>query len=119
MKLAIVPLIIFAMALITLIAVAQETSGTLAGQVLGLSGEELSKAPIEAKNVDSGQVFKTSSSVNGSYLIADLPAGKYEISSPVAGFERKQATYAPEKLHESIFTLLKSVSRLALWATMT
>jgi len=94
MNLAIVPRIIFAMLLITVMscfALAQEKRGTLAGHAIGLSGEELSKAPIEAKNVDSGQVFKTSSSVNGSYLIADLPEGKYEISSPVAGFERKQA----------------------------
>jgi len=94
MKLAIAPLIIFAMALIAArssFAAAQEKTGTLAGQVLGLSGEQLPKAPIEAKNVDSGQVFKTSSSVNGSYFIEEVPEGKYEVSSPIAGFERKQA----------------------------
>jgi len=48
MKLAIAPLIIFAMAVIVAIssfAAAQEKSGTLAGEVLGLSGEQLPRAP--------------------------------------------------------------------------
>src|SRR5215471_13156601 len=72
-------------------AVAQDSRGTITGHVLGLSGETVSRAPIEAKNMSSGQLFKTTSSSNGSYSIPDLPAGKYELSSPVAGFERKQA----------------------------
>ena len=70
------------------IVVSQQNSGGVAGQVIGLSGEELSEAPIQAKSVESGQTFKTSSSVNGSYAFTNLPPGKYEISSPVAGFER-------------------------------
>ena len=73
----------------TLTAVGQLNSGAVAGQVIGLSGEEISGAPIQAKSVESGQTFKTASSVNGSYSFTDLPFGKYEISSPVAGFERR------------------------------
>lgn len=72
----------------SLTVVSLQNSGGVAGQVIGLSGEELSRAPIQAKRVESGQTFKTSSSVNGSYAFTNLPPGKYEISSPVAGFER-------------------------------
>jgi carboxypeptidase family protein len=71
-------------------AVGQQTFGRLVGQVIGLSGEEVSKAPIEAKSVESGEIFKTFSAANGSYSFTELPARKYEISSPVAGFERKE-----------------------------
>jgi Carboxypeptidase regulatory-like domain len=71
-------------------ASAQVRQGTIAGQVIGLSGEEVSRAPIEAKSMDSGRIFRTSSSGNGSYSIQDVPPGKYEVSSPVAGFERKE-----------------------------
>jgi hypothetical protein len=70
--------------------VVQDRHGTIAGQVIGLSGEEVYRAPIEAKNVQSGQIFKTASSVNGSYSFPELPIAKYELSSPVAGFERKE-----------------------------
>ncbi|HEY7392951.1 MAG TPA: carboxypeptidase-like regulatory domain-containing protein [Bryobacteraceae bacterium] len=70
-------------------AVGQQNSGSVAGQVIGLSGEEVSTAPIEAKSMESGQIFKTVSSVNGSYSFLELPIGMYEISSPVAGFERR------------------------------
>jgi Carboxypeptidase regulatory-like domain len=70
-------------------AVGQQKSGSVSGQVVGLSGEELSGAPIQAKNMESGQTFKTTSTLNGSYSFTDLPAGKYEISSLVDGFERR------------------------------
>jgi hypothetical protein len=71
-------------------AVAQQKPGTIVGQVIGLSGEEVSNAPLEAKSLESGQILKTSSSANGRYSFTDLAIGKYEVSSPVAGFERKE-----------------------------
>ena len=72
------------------IVMGQEKSGTLAGKVIGLDGEEVSKAPIEAKSIESGRIFKTASAVNGSYSLTELPEGRYEMSSPIAGFEHKQ-----------------------------
>jgi Carboxypeptidase regulatory-like domain len=74
----------------SLTIVGQQNSGELAGIVIGLSGEALAGAPIEAKSMESSQIFKAASSINGSYSFMKLPAGKYEISSPVAGFERRQ-----------------------------
>ena len=71
-------------------AVAQNRPGSIAGEVIGLIGEAVPKAPIEARSMESGRIFQTSSLPNGSYTIPELPAGKYELSSPIAGFERKQ-----------------------------
>ena len=76
--------------LFTFTAVAHQKPGTLIGHVIGLSGEEVSNAPLEAKSLESGQILKTSSSANGRYSFTDLAIGKYEVSSPVAGFERKE-----------------------------
>src|SRR5262249_37369435 len=43
------------------------------------------------KNLQTGQASKTISSSSGDYSFAQLPIGTYEISSPIAGFERKEA----------------------------
>ena len=69
----------------------QDRLGTIAVQMIGPSEEEVSGAPVEAKNLETGHVSKAVSSVNGGYSFTQLPAGRYEISSPVAGFERKEA----------------------------
>src|SRR5215831_5969241 len=97
--------------------VAQQKSGTLAGKVIGLSGEAISKAPVEAKSLESVQIFKTSSSANGIYSFTDLPVGKYEVSSPVSGLKRNWPTCAPEKPHPSTFATFKSAPVLARSAT--
>jgi Carboxypeptidase regulatory-like domain len=73
------------------IAVAQDGRGSIVGQVIGLSEEEVPGAPIEAKDLETGNVFKTASSVNGAYSFIQLPLGRYQISSPIAGFEHKEA----------------------------
>jgi hypothetical protein len=75
--------------------VSPQRPGALTGKVFGLSGEEIFKAPIEAKNIDSGQTFNTASVASGVYSLAELPAGKYEVSSPVFGFERKEVEVRP------------------------
>jgi len=72
-------------------AVAQGGTGTITGRVFSLSDDEISGAPIEAKNLQTGRVSKTISSPSGDYTFAQLPIGTYEISSPIAGFERKEA----------------------------
>jgi hypothetical protein len=76
-------------------AVAQERLGTIAGQLLGPNDEEVPRAPVEAKNIATGRVSKAVSSASGGYSFSELPVGKYEISSPVVGFERKEAEVRP------------------------
>jgi hypothetical protein len=48
-------------------------------------------APIEAKNIQSGTIYKTTSSTNGSYSIEQLPPGKYEVTISVGGFDKQDA----------------------------
>lgn len=69
---------------------AQTGLGTISGRVLD-QDQAVAGAPIEAKNVQTGIVYRTSSSRNGSYSIDELPAGKYELTINVEGFEKKDA----------------------------
>src|SRR5262245_53302971 len=45
-------------------AVGQESHGTIAGQVIGPNGEEVAKAPIAAKNTETGNISKTTININ-------------------------------------------------------
>ena len=72
-------------------AVAQDRAGTITGRVFGLNDDEISGAPVEATDLQTRRVSKTISSSNGDYSFAQLPIGTYEISSPITGFERKEA----------------------------
>ena len=47
------------------------------------------------QSVQTGTVYKASSSVNGRYSIEEVPAGKYEITMGVDGFDKKDATVQP------------------------
>jgi hypothetical protein len=81
-------------------AFGQSGSGTLSGVVSNPVGEPLPKAPIQAKNADTGAVFKAASSAKGNYSIAELPAGKYDVSVTIGGlkpFERKSVAVAAAK----------------------
>ena len=70
----------------------QTGNGTLTGTVLDPFGAKLGDAPVQAKSVDSGRVYKTMSQASGAFTLADLPPGAYDVSVNVAGlkgYERK------------------------------
>src|SRR5215813_5275540 len=69
---------------------AQTGPGSIKGRVSDGS-QGVSGAPIEAKNVDTGTIYKTTSSAGGDFSIASLQPGKYEITIGVSGFEKKEA----------------------------
>src|SRR6516164_6499115 len=69
-----------------------QNSGSIGGTVTDPLGTPLANAPVQAKNVQTGNVYKATSTVNGRYMLADLPAGAYDLSVNVAGltgFQRK------------------------------
>jgi len=72
--------------LLTLRALAQTGTGTLAGSVRDTDGGIVPTAPIQAKNVATGTVYKTAAGTTGSYTLAKLPAGNYDITIPPIGF---------------------------------
>jgi hypothetical protein len=70
------------------LALAQTDRGTITGTVADQSGAVVPNAPIEAKNVETGQVYAVASSETGNYTVSQLPAGPYELTVNVQGFKR-------------------------------
>jgi hypothetical protein len=66
---------------------AQTVSGTVLGLVQDQQGGVIAKAEVSARSLDTGAIRKTTSSDNGEYRIASIPAGSYEISTSAPGFK--------------------------------
>ena len=66
-------------------AFAQGERGAIAGTVTDQDGAVVSGAPIQAKNVKTGTLYKTTSSATGNYALEQLPTGTYELANPVLG----------------------------------
>ena len=65
-----------------------QSGGTITGTVVDLGGDPVAKAEIQATNVESKAVFKSTTSAKGVYTFAQLPAGNYELTSATPGFSR-------------------------------
>jgi hypothetical protein len=68
--------------------------GTITGSVSGLSGDLVANAPIQATNLSTNSVYKTTSSQAGQYTLAQVPPGTYKLSVVVPGFD----AYVQEKV---------------------
>ena len=66
----------------------QTDRGTITGAVSDPAGAVVAAASIEARNVETGQVYSAASTETGNYTVAQLPAGNYELSVNVQGFKR-------------------------------
>src|SRR5690349_6194733 len=73
--------------LISVIAHAQLTTGTITGTVTDPSGAAIPGAGITVKSVDTGTTRNSVAGPTGRYEIANLPVGKYDVSSSLAGFQ--------------------------------
>src|SRR5437879_1450750 len=76
-------LVVFALA-----AFAQSDRGTITGTISDPAGAVVASAAIEAKNVETGAVYKAASSTTGNYTLSQLPEGAYELSVTVPGFKK-------------------------------
>ena len=58
------------------------SQGSITGKVLTAAGNgaPIPKAPVQAKNLDTNETFKTTSASDGSYNLSGLSPGGYEIS---------------------------------------
>jgi len=68
-------------------AAAQSDYGTITGSVSDTSRAPVAGASIQAKNVETGTVYKASSVREGNYTISQLPPGKYELTASSFGFK--------------------------------
>ena len=68
-------------------ALAQLTTGTISGTVMDPSGAAVPGAAITVKNVDTGASRSLVSGPTGRYEAPNLPAGNYEVSAKLAGFQ--------------------------------
>jgi len=78
-------------------AIAQTAApaGSISGTLFDSIGDPVDSAPVQAKNAESGTVFKSTTSAKGKYTLADLPPGNYDISATAPGLtaaEKKGVT---------------------------
>ena len=72
-------------------AVAQQTTGTIAGRVVDDQDAGIPGAAVTARNLDTGFLRDTTSDGNGVYRLPGLPVGTYRVEAQRAGlvhFER-------------------------------
>ena len=67
-------------------ALAQNDRGALTGNVTDQDGSVVSGALVQAKNLNSNAVYKTTSAATGDYRFEALAPGSYEISIPSFGY---------------------------------
>ncbi len=63
------------------------TSATVLGTVTDSAGAVVPNAPVQVKNVATGQVQHVATDAQGRYTIADLPIGNYEAQATAPGFQ--------------------------------
>jgi carboxypeptidase family protein len=68
------------------IAFAQGDRGVVTGTLTDPNGAFVPGASIELKHVSTGTVYKTETSRSGTFRVAEVPSGTYELLVPVIGF---------------------------------
>jgi hypothetical protein len=74
--------------LFALVAFAQSDRGIITGTVTDTTGAVIANVAIEARQLETGSVFPTTTTTTGSYTLTELPVGSYEITATVPGFKK-------------------------------
>jgi hypothetical protein len=69
----------------TALAQSSAPTGAITGTLLDSIGDPIDNNAVQAKNAESGAVFKATTSASGKYTIADLPAGTYTVTGSAPG----------------------------------
>lgn len=88
----------FGLFLVAVAAFGQGRTGTIEGNVKDPVGGIVAGVTVQATEESTGTVHKATSSKQGAYSLADLPAGAYDISANLAGvapFAQKNVTVGP------------------------
>jgi hypothetical protein len=70
------------------VAFAQGERGTITGAVSDPGGAVVAAAGIQARHVETGTTYDTTSTATGNYTLSQLPVGTYEVTVTVPGFKR-------------------------------
>ena len=62
------------------------TDAQLNGTVLDQTGRVIVKATVSLRNVDTNQVYNTTSNASGFYILTNVPPGNYELTAESQGF---------------------------------
>jgi hypothetical protein len=95
------------------LAFGQVGNGTITGTVTDPAGAVVAGAAVEAKNAETGVLYRAISTTAGNYTIGDLPAGKYTVSVTVTGFK----TYSHSNLAVGATQVLRENVPLEIGAT--
>lgn len=79
---------------IPLVALCQTPGRDLSGRVKAASGSPIPNARVSVKNLASGDTFSAVTSEDGSYRLARLPPGNYDVSVAARGFASVRTTVA-------------------------
>lgn len=63
------------------IALSQDNSSSLSGEVKDSSGKPLAGVSVSVRNLNTGQSFDAQSDASGHYTVANLPPGNYDVTS--------------------------------------
>jgi hypothetical protein len=69
-------------------AAAQSDGGSIAGSILDSTGAAVGGAAITITGVDTGNTYKTTSTAEGVYRIADIQIGRYNVAVEAKGFKQ-------------------------------
>lgn len=89
------------LALVTLlagIAVGQETTGTISGQVTDASGSAVPNAKVEVTGPSLPRPIVVTSDATGQYQISQIPAGVYVVTGTAQGFSTVRKNSVPVNL---------------------
>jgi hypothetical protein len=67
------------------VAEAATSTGSITGTLFDSIGDPIDNNSVQAKNTESGAIFKATTSVKGKYTLADLPPGTYDVSASAPG----------------------------------
>lgn len=81
-----------ATALLSSLAVCSQVTSGITGLISDPSGARLANAKISAKNEATGVVQSTITDLSGEYRISPLPAGRYELTVEISGFQKQNQT---------------------------
>src|SRR5215472_2122794 len=91
----------------------QSDRGTITGTITDPASAVVAGANIEAKNTETGAVFRTTSTETGNYTLAQVPVGTYTMNVSVTGFK----TFVRENIAVQVAQTLRLDAKLEVGQT--